>query len=74
MNLGWQWGNHGFLRKLGLIDFAGSGAVHLLGGVAGLVATLMLGPRYKRYERHPAPEVPPVGNPTNVMIGAFILW
>lgn len=28
---GWIWGEHGFLRKLGAVDIAGSGTVHLIG-------------------------------------------
>ena len=32
---GWLWGNHGFLYNLGAVDIAGSGGVHLIGGVSG---------------------------------------
>ncbi|KAG8316752.1 Ammonium transporter [Homalodisca vitripennis] len=32
---GWVWGQHGFLNKLGAIDIAGSGCVHLIGGTSG---------------------------------------
>ncbi len=31
----WVWGRDGFLRTLGVVDVAGSGAVHALGGMAG---------------------------------------
>lgn len=41
----WIWGG-GWLSKLGFIDYAGSGGVHLLGGSAGLIGTILLGPRY----------------------------
>ena len=41
----WTWHENGFLYQLGVMDFAGSGVVHLLGGVCGLVATSFLGPR-----------------------------
>ncbi len=32
---GWLWGQHGFLKKLGVVDIAGSGGVHLVGGTSG---------------------------------------
>lgn len=32
---GWVWGAHGFLKNLGSVDIAGSGPVHLVGGVSG---------------------------------------
>lgn len=31
----WVWGEHGFLRNLGVVDIAGSGPVHMLGGASG---------------------------------------
>ncbi|CAN7975211.1 unnamed protein product, partial [Ixodes persulcatus] len=67
---GWLWADHGFLRKLGALDFAGSGCVHLLGGVSALVAAMFLGPRTNRYETKRAV----LGNPINVVQGAFTLW
>lgn len=32
---GWVWGDHGFLNRMGAVDIAGSGPVHLVGGVSG---------------------------------------
>lgn len=32
---GWAWGEHGFLNRLGYVDIAGSGPVHLIGGSSG---------------------------------------
>ncbi|XP_048513753.1 putative ammonium transporter 2 isoform X2 [Athalia rosae] len=32
---GWVWGDHGFLKRMGVVDIAGSGPVHLIGGVSG---------------------------------------
>ncbi|EEC19427.1 ammonium transporter, putative [Ixodes scapularis] len=66
---GWVWSKHGFLNKLGVIDFAGSACVHLLGGTSGLMSAIMLGPRLK-WDRARRPRM---GNPTNAMIGAFTL-
>lgn len=41
---GWAWGG-GWLQVLGYHDFSGSGVVHTVGGLAGLVATAFVGPR-----------------------------
>lgn len=53
------------------MDVAGAGAVHLVGGTTGLVATIMLKPRHGRFQsKHP----PPMGTPTNAILGLFMLW
>jgi len=44
----WVWGEGGWLRNLGALDFAGGTVVHISSGVAALVAALVLGPRVKR--------------------------
>ena len=44
----WVWGEGGWLRELGTIDFAGGTVVHISSGVAALVAALVLGPRVRR--------------------------
>jgi Amt family ammonium transporter len=51
------WSNHGFLSPfkvkpflgVGVIDFAGSGVVHITGGCVALIATWVLGPRRGRF-------------------------
>ncbi|CAN7943952.1 unnamed protein product [Ixodes hexagonus] len=68
---GWVWGNHGFLKKLGALDFAGSGCVHLLGGASALVAAILLGPRRGRYDGTLNTQM---SRPTNVLLGMFTLW
>lgn len=45
----WTWGK-GFLYKMGFSDFAGSGVVHLTGGIAGLAAAYICGPRLGKFE------------------------
>eukprot|EP00756_Hemistasia_phaeocysticola_P036654 Hpha_TRINITY_DN16654_c0_g10::TRINITY_DN16654_c0_g10_i3::g.183252::m.183252/K03320/amt, AMT, MEP; ammonium transporter, Amt family len=56
----WVWSNDGWLSAFappnvrlgpnGMIDFAGSGVVHAVGGFAGLMGTIVLGPRVNRFE------------------------
>jgi len=50
----------------------GCAGVHLVGGVAGLVAAIMLGPRLGRYDKSVERGKP--GSLTNVMLGTFMLW
>ncbi|CAH0599758.1 unnamed protein product [Chrysodeixis includens] len=69
---GWVWGSHGFLNKLGAVDIAGSGPVHLIGGASAFASALMLGPRLGRYANGLAPL--PMGNPVNAVMGTFVLW
>mmetsp|Transcript_4543 Transcript_4543/g.7731 ORF Transcript_4543/g.7731 Transcript_4543/m.7731 type:complete len:142 (+) Transcript_4543:468-893(+) len=45
----WTWGE-GWLFKLGFVDFAGSGVVHLTGGIAGLTSAYFCGPRLGRFK------------------------
>ena len=66
----WVWGPDGWLQRLGAIDIAGSGVVHLTGGSAALVAAWFIGPRLGRFETGP----PPWGNPTGAFIGTLTLW
>ena len=68
---GWIWSTNGFLRSLGVVDIAGSGAVHLVGGSSAFVAAKMIGPRLGRWD---IPGDPPMGSPANAVIGLFMLW
>lgn len=68
----WLWDDIGFLRKLGVIDIAGSGGVHLIGGSSAFVAAVMLKPRSGRYDH--GTESLPMGNPVNSLLGTFMLW
>lgn len=69
---GWVWGEHGFLNKLGAVDIAGSGPVHLVGGGSAFASAFMLGPRLGRYLNGPG--ALPLGNPVNCCMGLFVLW
>lgn len=69
---GWIWGEHGFLRNLGTVDFAGSGPIHIIGGSAALTAILFIGPRLHRYDN--GTKSLPMGNPMNACVGFFFLW
>ena len=69
----WKWGL-GFLDAMGFQDFAGSGVVHLTGAVAGLVGTMLLGPRIGKYGKDGRILGIPGANLPLVTIGTFILW
>ncbi|GAB4818259.1 hypothetical protein N2152v2_005305 [Parachlorella kessleri] len=65
-----------FSRTNGLMDFAGSGTVHMLGGGAALMGAIMLGPRLGRFLPEPQRGVAyfEPASPTNMVLGAFSLW
>ena len=67
----WVWATNGWLYTMGAVDIAGAGPVHLVGGLTGLVATLILKPRHNRYRRKKEPEM---SSPTNAVLGMFMLW
>ncbi|KAF4529392.1 hypothetical protein B566_EDAN003483 [Ephemera danica] len=46
----WAWHHEGWLQNLGYTDFAGSGVVHLLGGMCALAGAVLLGPRLGRFD------------------------
>src|SRR6185369_2776813 len=65
----WVWGDGGWLKKLGALDFAGGTVVHISSGVSALVCAIMLGKR-KGYGHQP---MQPHNLPMTVM-GASLLW
>lgn len=65
----WVWGVGGWLRNLGALDFAGGTVVHILSGVSGLVACLVLG---RRKGLGSEPMIP--HNLPFVVLGAALLW
>ena len=68
----WVWGG-GWLSQIGFSDFAGSGAVHMCGGIAALVATVGVGPRIGKYVNGKSVAIPG-HNISMAMLGGFILW
>lgn len=68
----WIWGG-GWLSSIGFADFAGSSAVHAVGGIAALVAAFLLGPRIGKYVNGKSVGIPGHNIPM-AMLGGFILW
>jgi Amt family ammonium transporter len=65
----WVWGSGGWLKSLGVLDFAGGIVVHISSGVSALVCALMLGKR----KGFPLEPIPP-HNMTYTLLGASLLW
>jgi Amt family ammonium transporter len=70
----WVWSGQGWLGDLGYLDFAGSGVVHLVGGVAALAGVLTIGPRIGKYDSNGKPQPLPGHSLTLGALGVFILW
>ena len=69
----WIWGG-GWLAQLGFHDFAGSTAVHLVGGVSALIGAAMVGPRIGKYGKDGKARAIPGHSITLGALGVFILW
>jgi len=69
----WIWGG-GWFATLGFHDFAGSTAVHMVGGVAALVGAKILGPRLGKYDEDGKINAIPGHSLTLGALGVFILW
>ncbi len=74
----WVWGG-GWLAQLGFHDFAGSGAIHMVGGLCALIGAAILGPRIGKYTRDKQGKVIKVNaipghNLAIGCLGVFILW
>ncbi len=69
----WVWGN-GWLGDLGFLDFAGSTVVHSIGGWAGLIGVIILGPRLGKYNGNGTINAIPGHSLPMAMLGMFILW
>ena len=69
----WIWGG-GWLSELGFHDFAGSTAVHMVGGICACIGAWMLGPRIGKYDKDGKPQAILGHNLTFAALGVFILW
>lgn len=69
----WIWGG-GWLSQMGFHDFAGSTAVHMVGGVCALIGAKILGPRIGKYDKNGKPQAILGHNLTFAALGVFILW
>jgi Amt family ammonium transporter len=73
----WVWGG-GWLSTLpfglGVLDFAGSGVVHAVGGIVGLAGAMVLGPRFGKYSSDGKPRAIPGHSIALATLGVFILW
>ena len=70
----WIWGG-GWLSQLGFHDFAGSCAIHMVGGISALIGAAILGPRIGKFSKRTGkPHAIPGHNLTVGALGVFILW
>ena len=69
----WIWGG-GFISQMGFHDFAGSCAVHMVGGIAAFIGAIILGPRIGKYSKDGKSRAIPGHNLTVGALGVFILW
>ena len=73
----WIWGG-GWLAQMGFHDFAGSCAIHMVGGISALIGAKILGPRIGKFTKKSdgsiQPNAIPGHNLTLGALGCFILW
>ncbi len=74
----WIWGG-GWLSQMGFHDFAGSCAIHMVGGLSALIGAKILGPRIGKFSRDASGKVTKVNafpghNLPLGCLGVFILW
>lgn len=70
----WVWNPNGWLALRGFNDFAGSAAVHAMGGFSALAAAIVLGPRIGKYSKEGNSNTIPGHNLPLASVGVFILW
>jgi ammonium transporter, Amt family len=70
----WIWNSEGWLAQLGMKDFAGSAAIHAMGGFMALAMAKILGPRKGRFNSDGSTNVFAPSNIPLASAGAFVLW
>lgn len=78
----WAWDANGWMSAFnedkflanGYIDFAGSGVVHTVGGIAGLMGAMIVGPRIGKFGKDGSINAIPGHNISLAVLGMFILW
>jgi ammonium transporter, Amt family len=81
----WVWSLYGWLGYVrfsglsqlfgaGMIDFAGSGVVHMVGGFSGMWGCILVGPRMGRFDSNGNPVDMPGHSATLVVLGTVLLW
>jgi ammonium transporter, Amt family len=71
---GWVFGGGWLQANLGMQDFAGSTAVHLIGATGALAAVLLLGARHGKYGKDGTPRAIPGHNMPLFGLGVLVLW
>lgn len=76
---GWIWNSKGWLAQMGFHDFAGSAAIHSVGGITALIGAIMVGPRLGKYVKEKGKTKKKVNaipghSITLGALGCFILW
>ena len=75
---GWIWNGGGWLYNLGYVDFAGSSAIHMVGGLSAFIGASILGPRIGKYSKDKNGKTVvhaiPGHSITLGALGVFILW
>ncbi|PKM71652.1 MAG: adenylate cyclase [Firmicutes bacterium HGW-Firmicutes-16] len=76
---GWVWNSQGWLFNIGYIDYAGSSAIHMVGGITAFIGAAILGPRIGKYTTDKktgkkTSHAIPGHSITLGALGVFILW
>jgi Amt family ammonium transporter len=69
----WAWGEGGWLKAIGFVDFAGSTVVHSVGAWIGLAGAIILGPRIGRFHKS-RPNYFSPSNHNVIVFGTLMLW